>query len=116
MEYDKNDPRVLKDREMTQAEGRMAREADVNCGSSPILGGSQGSVSRPIGTADQEAKRHLENLIQVKRKRLESAQQDATEMFYLQSLLDSLPTKLTHEAAMGLNVLTRIYGNSPARY
>lgn len=63
-----------------------------------------------------EAKRRLEHLIQTKRKRLEIVQQEAADMFYLQALLESLPTRLSHEAAMGLNLLTRAYGNTPLRY
>ena len=78
---------------------------------------TQGCASEgPIGTADQEARYHLNTLISAKMNRIQQAQQDMTDAHYLQALMESLPTKMSHDAAMGLKILVRSYGNSPSRY
>lgn len=70
----------------------------------------------PIRTVDQEVRYSLQNLINVKMTRIDRAQQEAVEAEYLRALFDSLPTRMSHDAAMGLKLLVKHYGNSPSRY
>lgn len=69
-----------------------------------------------VGTADQEVRYLIQKLINLKETRIELAQQEAVEAHYFRALFDALPTKMSHDAAMGLKLLVRSYGNSPLRY
>lgn len=69
--------------------------------------------AEPIRTADQEVRLMLQKAINIKETRIHQAQNEQTEAHYLRSLFDALPTKMSHDAAMGLKVLLRNYGNSP---
>lgn len=123
-------------RDLTEAEvfarkvdeaGQMA-EAKVpyrneGGGGSPISGHSvdqcstRGCDTTPtVGTADQEVRYLIQKLVNLKETRIELAQQEAIEAHYFRALFDALPTKMSHDAAMGLKLLVRSYGNSPLRY
>lgn len=69
----------------------------------------------PVGSADEEARHLLRKLINTKMTRTDYAQMEAAEAHYLRALFDSLPTKMSHDAAMGLKLLVRSYGNTPIR-
>lgn len=91
--------------EMKQAESRLHRSADSTQGCYATEGA--------IGTADQEARYGLQSLINVKTTRIDLAQKEAQDAHYLRALYDALPTKMSHDAAMGLKLLVRSYGNTP---